>query len=164
MRVHTYTLLVSVSLLAAGCMGGDDAGGENTNDPAPNADGGAGGDANATVEIANATLTLSPESSNVIPGSNATVSMPVNVTTNHGNLVVNTTIQSGTSVGLRFSGLGECEFEFPAPIQPGRTYTHECEAVPAGAYNLTYAHTSGSVTLHVVVLAGGGELTSGGRR
>jgi hypothetical protein len=152
MSLRPFVLLVSFSLLLAGCMGGDDDAPANGGTPTPGGTGtGGSGNGTAPVEIANATLTLSPQASNVIPGSNASVTMPVNVTEDFGSIVVNTTIETGTSVGLRFSGLGDCTFEFQAGLQPGRTYTKDCGRIPPGSYNLTYAQTSGSVTLRVSV-------------
>jgi hypothetical protein len=157
MRARSLVLLATLSLLAAGCLGGDNGTPSGGGTPTPGGAGtGGGGNGTAAREIANATLTLSPSASNVLPGSNVNVSMPVNVTEDFGMLVVNTTITQGSSVGLRFSGLGECAFELPAPLQPGRTYTKDCGPVPRGSYNLTYAHTSGSVTLQVSVLGSSG--------
>lgn len=153
MSLRPFVLLASLSLLAAGCLGGDDGAPGGGGTPAPGGtDSGGEGNMTAPVEIANATLTLSPQASNVLPGSNASASLPVDVTQEFGSVTVNTTIETGTAVGLRFSGLGDCTFEIPAPIQPGRTYTKDCGPVPRGSYNLTYMQTSGSVTLRVAVL------------
>lgn len=154
MRLHLRALLLlALPALVTGCMGTnedqDNDGGTGT--PSGGADGGTGGNATAE-EIANGTLTLGPNASNVLPGSNASVSMPVNFTAGYTTVIVNTTIEQGTSVGLRFSGPGDCTGTIDGPIVQGRTYTRECANVPPGDHNLTYAHTSGTVTLRVVVL------------
>lgn len=146
-------VLAVVPAFVSGCMGGGEPNNAGEGNETGTPSGGAGG-GNQTVweEIANATLTLRPQESNVLPGSNATVATPVNVTGTFSAIMVNTTIEQGTSVGLRFFGLGGCEGTVAAPVTVGRTYSTECGAVAAGSYNLTYAHTSGTVTFRVVVL------------
>lgn len=143
-------LLVCLALVTAGCTNSDSSDG-GTDAPDGTGANDAGGNATHEMEVAAGRLTLGPQQSSVIPGSNASVSLPITLNESYETLRINATVTTGTSVNLRFA-LGDCTMTVPPPVTPGRTYTKECENVPAGAYNLTFRHDSGSATVDVKVV------------
>lgn len=104
--------------------------------------------------LSEATFILGPAASSVPPFDGSVTLGGLNVTANLTHVAVETIIDAGTSVDLRFEGPGTCSGAIPA-AEPFSRHRVDCGDVPPGTYDVVYRHDSGEVQFTVRVLATG---------